>query len=235
MSKCHMALLYVGLALAIAGIGVLYAVISEQQERIAGLEERAVALDGWANSVEERLVSQRADADSNQRRIAGLEERQVAINDWANSIEALLHRGSTEDRRRIGAVESQIASLQRSSTQDRRRVSAVESRIASLQRASTEDRRRISAVESRTSTRAPQPSQQAVSPELVEALDAFQVWSEGVADWQNNYARWRRSVESRLQCTVSATVVKDIIAVVGGDITKVPRLVQQGAALALGC
>ena len=235
MSRCHMVVLYVGLALAVAGIVFSYSVIVEQQERIAGLEERAVALDGWANSVDERFARHGGDTDSNQRRIAGLEERQVAITNWANHINEQLQSGSTEDRRRISAVERRIVSLQQASGQERRRVSAVESQIASLQRASTEDRRRLSAVESRTTVRAPQPSQQAVSPELRNAINAILEWSEGVADWQNNYAQWRRSVDSQLQCAVTATVLKDAFAALQGDITKWPQVFQQGAVFTLGC
>lgn len=235
MSKRHMVALYAALAIAIVGIVLSWSVISEQQERIAGLEERQVAINDWANSIEgwaevvdEYFVSQSADTDSNQRRIAGLEERQVAINDWANYIDEQLQSGSTEDRRRISAVESRIASLQRTSTEDRRRVSAVESRIASLQRASTEDRRRLSAVESRTTVRAPQPSQPAVSPELVEILTVFAEWTEGID-------QWRRSVDYQLRCAVSATVIKDIIAVLTGDFTKVQRLTQHLAELTVTC
>lgn len=228
MSKRHMVALYVGLALAIAGVVLSWVVISEQQEYIAGLEERQVALSDRADIADEYLRTKSTDTDSNQRRIAGLEERQVAINDWANYIDAQLQSGSTEDRRRISAVESRIASLQRTSTEDRRRVSAVESRIASLQRASTEDRRRISAVESRTTVRAPQSSQQAVSPELVEVLTVFAEWTEGVD-------QWRRSVDSQLRCAVTVTVLKDIFRATQGDFTRWPQLFQQGAVFALGC
>lgn len=223
MSKCHMIALYVGLVLAITAVVFLDSVVGEQQERIAGLEERAVALDGWANSVDERLARQGGLPGSNQQRIAGLEERQVAINDWANGIDELLHRvqrTSTEDSRRVSAVESRIASTQQISTSNRSRVTRVESRI--------------SAVENRT-VRAPQPSQPAVSPELVEILTVFAEWTEGVDQWQNNYAQWRRSVDSQLRCAVTVTVLKDIFSATQGDFTKWPQLFQQGAVFALGC
>lgn len=235
MSKRHMVALYAALAIAIVGIVLSWSVISEQQERIAGLEERQVAINDWANSIEgwaevvdEYFVSQSADTDSNQRRIAGLEERQVAINDWANYIDEQLQSGSTENRRRISAVESRIASLQRTSTEDRRRVSAVESRIASLQRASTEDRRRISAVESRTTVRAPQTVPAGVSPELVEVLTV-------VAEWMDGVDQWRRSVDSQLRCAITVTVLKDTVAATQGDFTKWLPVIQQGWGYYVDC
>ena len=211
MRKFHLAALYAGLAVAIAGVVFLWGIIVELQERqdtlIAGLEEQhstlVTGLEEWQSTLIAGLEAGLEEVDQVLRddlsRIAGLEERQAALTRWSVGVD-----GNSE------SVANDIAGLRRSVSGYSSRISAVERQLRSL---------------------GSRPTQQVVTPGNPQGLDeletALSEWAEGVDDWRIDYARWRNSVESRLQCAIPPSVIVDIVAVVRGDLTKIPGLIRQ--------
>lgn len=212
--KWHLAVLYAGLATAIVGVVSLgtYAVEFEERQnatsrafaRLLEFEDRQAALAARISGLEERQVALTTWSVNVDRNLSGLEERQAALTRWSVGVD-----GESQ------SVASDIASLRRSVRGDSSRISAVERQLRSL---------------------GSRPTQQVVTPQNSQGLDELRAalleWAEDVDDWRTDYAQWRRSVESRLQCAIPPSVIVDIVAVVQGDFAKVPGLIRQAQTTA---
>ena len=214
--KWHLVILYAGLAAAIAGVVSLgtYAVEFEERQnayltRVSlELEERQALLASRIAGLEERQAALTRWSVGVDRDLAGLEERQAALTRWSVGVD-----GNQQ------SVANDIANLRRSVRGDSSRISAVERQLRSL---------------------GSRPTQQVVTPRNPQGLDESNRTAilgiyellEGVNNWQNNYAQWRRSVESRLQCAIPPRFITDIVAVVQGDLTKIPGLIRQAQTTA---
>ena len=210
--KWHLVILYAGLAAAIAGVVSLgtYAVEFEERQnayltRVSlELEERQAVLASRIAGLEERQAALTTWSVGVDRDLAGLEERQAALTTWSVGVD-----GESQ------SVANDIANLRRSVRGDSSRISAVERQLRSL---------------------GSRPTQQVVTPQNSQGLDelraALSGWAEGVDDWRTDYAQWRRSVESRLQCAIPPRFITDIVAVVQGDLRKIPGLIRQAQTTA---
>lgn len=209
--KWHLVILYAGLAAAIAGVVYLgtYAVELEERQNayltrvLLEFEERQVALAARISGLEERQVALTTWSVNVDRNLSGLGERQAALTRWSVGVDG-----------NQNSVADDIAGLRRSVRGDSSRISAVERQLRSL-------------------TSRPPPQ---VTPQNSQGLDELRAalleWAEDVDDWRTDYAQWRRSVESRLQCAIPPRFITDIVAVVQGDLRKIPGLIRQAQTTA---
>ena len=77
---------YLGLALAVAAIAAMWLVLTEQQARIKGLEERQIALTEWVHSTDTRVTDVERVAAGAQQSISVLLERTDGIPAVRNDV-----------------------------------------------------------------------------------------------------------------------------------------------------
>lgn len=188
---------------------ILYAGLAAAIAGVVSLVTYAVEFEERQNAYLTRVLLEFEERQAAlAARISGLEERQAALTTWSVGVD-----GESQ------SVANDIANLRRSVRGDSSRISAVERQLRSL---------------------GSRPTQQVVTPRNPQGLDestrtailGIYELLEGVNNWQNNYAQWRRSVESRLQCAIPPRFITDIVAVVQGDLTKIPGLIRQAQTTA---
>ena len=225
--KLHLIVPYLGLALAVAAIAAMWLVLTEQQARIKGLEERQIALTEWVHSTDTRVTDVERVAAGAQQSISVLLERTDGISAIGNDVATERERVDILVGRVNGMVpiEGDVAAL-------RRRVNAIDGRIDDV--AQWQD-----AVD--VSLNSVRPRDTANYEWRIDALERWADdvvrWQNEVAAWSDDVAQWRNGVDASLnsgqqQCAANdATFILDLIRANSGDPTAIARLAQCAVTL----
>lgn len=88
MHKVHITVLYLGLALATAALVIMWFTYTEQQSRIASLEERQQALDGGLNGLDAWVEYLHETQQGMQQEVNALVDWSEEVTDWQNETAA---------------------------------------------------------------------------------------------------------------------------------------------------
>ena len=206
----------------------MWLVLTEQQERIKGLEERQIALTEWVHSADTRVTDVEREATGSQQSISVLLERTDDIpavrNDVATERErvnvlvdrvdgmAPIARDVVVLRGRVNAIDTRIDDV--AQWQD-----AVEVSLNSVQPRDTANYEwRIDAIERRTA-------------DFVRWQNEVAAWSESVAQWQSGVNEYLASGQPQGTANNDMIVLDLVRAVYGGDLIAAARLAQYALTL----
>ena len=155
----------------------MWLVLTEQQERIKGLEERQIALTEWVHSADTRVVDLEMAATGAQQSMAVLLERTDGISAIGNDVATERERVDVLVGRVNGMVpiEGDVAAL-------RRRVTAIGTRIDDV--AQWQDAVDVSLNSVRPRNTA----------NYEWRIDALERWADDVVRWQNEVTAWSDGV-----------------------------------------
>ena len=155
----------------------MWLVLTEQQERIKGLEERQIALTEWVHSADTGVTDVERVAAGAQQSISVLLERTDGISAIGNDVATERERVDVLVGRVNGMVpiEGDVAAL-------RRRVTAIDTRIDDVAQWQDAVDVSLNSVQLRDTAN------------YEWRIDAIERWTDDVVRWQNEVAAWSDGV-----------------------------------------